>query len=166
MELTLTDGIAGLALLVAILSAVSSGKSADSAESSAASARKANELAQHNERLAIYKSLQKFSFELHARGTELPDTALWEFYDAANISEFYYPQVVAKQLVDIADAANKYLAMRDLWRGYREGGASQTESARNALKSLHERGPALRKQCKEADEALRAYLRLEAKPEE
>jgi len=165
MEMTLeqSEWIALLAVLVSVLAAVSSGKSANSAESSAASAIRANYLAQHNERLAIYKSLQKFHLELQIRGTGLPDKALWEFHDAANISEFYYPQGVAQKLTEIADAANKYLAMRDLWKSHQEAGASGFEDARRALKVLHEQAPKLRQMCKECDEVLREFLRLEPK---
>ena len=166
MELNITDGIAGLALLVAILAAVSAGRSATSAESSAISAALANHLAQHNERLSIYKSLQKFHFEFQAHGYGLPDASLWAFSDAANISEFYYPQQVAKELVSIAVAAGKYLAMRDLWKCHQEAGLSGFENARKALAELNVQGPALRKQCKECDDALRKFLRMEPKVED
>jgi hypothetical protein len=165
MELSLTDGIAGLALLVSVLSAVSASNSANSSERSADSAALANHLAQHNERLTIYKSLQKFNFELHSKGNTLPDEALWSFFDAANISEFYYPQRVSKDLLDIADAANRYLAMRDLWKSYREPPAD-LDKARAALVSLNEQGAVLRKMCKECDESLRAFLRMEPKAED
>ncbi len=161
MEISLTDGIAGLALFVSLLAAISASKSANHAESSAESAIIANRLAQHNERLNIYKSLQKFHLELLTKGDTLLDASLWPFNDAANISEFYYPQAVASSLVDIADAANKYLAMRDYWRHKKEDG--ELAAAREALKSLHEQGAALRQKCTDCDEALREHLRLERK---
>jgi hypothetical protein len=161
MEINATDGIAGLALLVSLLSAISADRSANSAESSATSAIIANRLAQHNERLAIYKSLQRFNFEIHARGYAIADEVLWAFADAANISEFYYPQKEAKALAEILDAGNKYIAMRDLWKSHKEAGAH--EEARAALKSLNKQGSELREMCRKCDEALREHLRLEQK---
>lgn len=163
MELSLTDGIAGLALLVSMLSAISASNAAGSAESSAESAIRANDIAQHNERLAIYKALQKFNFELQRYGNTLPDSSLWAFADAANISEFYYPQSVAQDLLNIADAAHKYLTVRDEWAGHQEAGAVDRDKVRQALASLNKQGGDLRKMCKECDESLRAHLRKEQK---
>lgn len=160
MVLTLTDGLAGLALFISLLSVVSAGKSASHAESSAASAILANHLAQHNERLALYKSLQKFHFELQIRAHQLPDAVLWAFSDAAKISEFYFPEDVAQRLVNISDKANKYLAMCELWRDYCAGGVSEANSARVALESAQEQGRVLRSKCEECDDAMRVHLRM------
>lgn len=160
MEISLTDGIAGLALLVSLLACISASKSANHAESSAESAIIANRLAQHNERLAIYKSLQKFNFELLTKGNTLQDSALWQFSDAVNISEFYYPQTEAKALEEIANVANRYLAMRDHWKAKQENG--EFPEAQAALKELNAQSKALREKCAACDGSLRQHLRLEA----
>jgi hypothetical protein len=76
MELSSSDGIALLALMVGALSAISASNSANSSASSAESAILANRLAQHNERLRIYKALQKFYAELNIHGHTLPSASL------------------------------------------------------------------------------------------
>lgn len=163
MQLDLGDAISALCLFVAVLAAVAADRSANSSESSADSAIRANHLSQHNERLAMYKSLQRFHFELQIKGYDLPDKAMWEFSDAANISEFYFPQGVAEKMTAILEAANVFIATRIRWKDYNREIQSERDSAREALSSLQEQSPALRKMCKDCDEELRVFLRLEKK---
>lgn len=161
MDLNLTDGAALIAILISVVSAISADRSASSAESSAESAIYANHLAQHNERLAIYKALHKFHMELQTQGSLLQDARLWEFAPMANISEFYFPQAVAADLEQIVQAANEYLAMRNLWKTHQEGGSA--EAARNALLSTNAIGARLRGKCAKCEDDLRGFLRLEPK---
>jgi hypothetical protein len=83
----------------------SSERSATSAEDAAASARRANVIAQHKDRLDIYKAVQKFHMEVLTKGSRFPDTAIWPFADAVNLSEFYYPSAQYTALKAIYDLA-------------------------------------------------------------
>lgn len=161
MDLSLTDGLAALALLLSVIAMVNSDRSANSAESAAQSAIHANNLAQHNERLAIYKSLQKFHLELQIRFDSLPESALLEFHDAVNISEFYYPQDVSDQLMMIILQANDFLAMRNRCKDYATSGSIELESLNRGLQTLQKQGKNLRELCKKCDEDLRKHLRVE-----
>jgi hypothetical protein len=138
-------------------------RSATSAEDSASSARRANDLEQHKDRLTIYKALQKFHMMIAIKGIEFPEDDVWPFGDAANLSEFYYPQKDYLALDAIYCSAMATKEKYFLWLAHKE--ARDTDGARQALIVANEHLAELRSMCKAADEALRVRLRLESKSE-
>ncbi len=137
----------------------SSERSAISAEDAAASARRANLIAQHRDRLDIYKAVQKFHMEVLTRGPRFPDTAIWPFADAANLSEFYYPRALYIALQAISDLALNTVNMSEDEEADRAAG--ERASANDKAERLREMYKELRTKLKAADDSLRAQLRQE-----
>lgn len=140
-------------------SADSSERAANSAEDAAASARRANVIAQHKDRLDIYKAVQKFHMEVLTRGSRFPDAAIWPFADAANLSEFYFPRAIYLELQAIST-----LALNTVNLSEEEGDAraqGDRAIANDKTVRLREMYKQLRTMLKAADDNLRGQLRQE-----
>jgi hypothetical protein len=141
-------------------SANESKRSANGAEDSATSAPRANDLAQHAERLAIYKTLQTFQLRIPTQGPGFSDSELCPIDDAAKMSEFYFPRKDCKALAALVDQASQFNRKYALYQNYRE--SSQQPEARDTIVLVNHDFNELRRMCKVADEALRVRLRLES----
>jgi hypothetical protein len=151
--------ISVLSLLLSVGACVFSERSASSAESSAASAERANHIAQHKDRLEIYKAVQKFHMEVLIKGSRFPDTVIWPFADAANLSEFYYPRTLYTELQAIYELALKTVNMSENEQSDRAAGERPSANDKAVrLRKMHEE---LRTRLKASDDSLRAQLRQE-----
>lgn len=148
-----------LSLLLSVGACVFSERSASSAESSAASADRANQIAQHKDRLDIYKAVQKFHLEVLTKGPRFPDTVIWPFADVANLSEFYYPRALYTELQAIYELALNTVNMSEDEQADRAAG--QRARANDKAVRLREMYKELRTRLKATDGSLRAQLRQE-----
>lgn len=151
--------ISVLSLMLSVGACVFSERSASSSESSAASAERANHIAQHKDRLDIYKAVQRFHLEVLTKGSRFPDTVIWPFADAANLSEFYYPRALYIELQAIYELALNTVNMSENEQADRAAG--ERASANDKAVRLREMFKELRTRLKATDDCLRAQLRQE-----
>ncbi len=143
-------------------SAGSSERSADAAQRSADSARRANDLAQHTQRLEIYKAVQTFHMQVLSAAVNFPEANIWPFANAANLSEFYFPHKEYMDLEAIVRQALTVKAAHSLFELHRDN--HDSAQASETIKTTRVEEKQLRAMLGEADQALRAYLRVPAQP--
>lgn len=134
-------------------------RAADSAQDSAESARRANDIAQHAQRLEIYKALQQFHMSVLTKAANFPEADIWPFFNAVNLSEFYFPHDVYAKLTALVDQAMTVKAAYSLFEMHRDNHAQQQTSA--AILTANSETKRLRDLLAESDLALRSHLRLQ-----
>jgi hypothetical protein len=113
MSVDLSTAIAVTAALVSSLAAVY-------ARWQAKAAKRANEIALHENRMRVYKALNRLKAQLAAHGTNLTEDEVWNFFEAVEASEFYFPASVHPKLRSIWMSSVSVLAKNEEWREARE----------------------------------------------
>lgn len=156
--MTLTDYAA---LLASFLSAAAVGfaiLSAVYARWSARAAQRANELAQHNERLMIFKGLHAFNMAIQKQGVAFSDADIGKFSEYVTLSEFYFSPSLYKSMDDIVSSAGAIVNQHIVWRGLCE---AKNPTAQKVRKKLGEEFIALVAQCNKVEADIKSNLRLE-----
>lgn len=105
----LSDLIALGSVVVAILAALY-------ARWSALAAQRTNEIAIHNERLKVYRSVLDFGATVAARGPSILEEHVWRFNEAVQLSEFYFDAKIHEALEGVFNDALDLLSKNDQWQ--------------------------------------------------
>lgn len=152
---------AGLALIVSFVAAFIAYDSRTAADRSADSAERANDINLHRSRLEIYRAFQAFHGALVQRGPLLAESDVFPFLGTAHLSEFYFPESLHQRLKHTADDALTYLSKAEDLRQANEVPDLYTRPERTNLRAvMNGQHKALREECVQVDELLRAELRL------
>lgn len=145
------------ATVVALGAAFVSALSALYARWQARAAQRANQIALHENRLAVYKGLVRFRGYISARGVGIKEDEVWHFVEIAEISEFYYPSDIHARLDAIAERSLKLLSLNYEWE---EAKQYEPEEA----KALNEQRQALmreaRDECHKVSNDIKPHLRV------
>jgi len=145
--------------MVAIGAAFVAALSALYARWQAVAAGRANEIALHENRLAVYKGLARFRAHISARGVTIKEEEVWRFSEVVELSEFYFPSTIYPRLNKIFEDALKLLSMNDEWEEARRSNAGQANSI---VKMRHELMRAIRDECYKITDEIKRHLRVGA----
>lgn len=101
---------------VAIVALLVSALSAWYARWAVTESKKANEIAIHSEKLAIFKGFMNLKSGLSAHGGDFDEDDLFGFYRSANIAEFYFDKSISKSIQELLDIADEFIRYRRKWR--------------------------------------------------
>ncbi len=141
--------------LIAIGAMLLAGLSALYARQAVNAAKRTNEISIHNERLMIYKDLLNHRAILTQKGPRYPEEALWRFYDAVQLSEFYYGTNEYEKLKKIFDDSSEIKNLSDKWDLVAE--KDKKQALIEETQKLHR---ATREHCTEIIEVLKPKLRI------
>jgi hypothetical protein len=97
--------------------------------------------------------------EVLIKESRFPDTVIWAFADAANLSEFYYPRTLYTELQGICELALNTVNMSENEQADRAAG--ERASANDKAVRLRKMHKELRTRLKASDDSLGAQLRQE-----
>lgn len=143
--------------LIAIGAACIAGLSALYARWTVTEAKRANEIAIHNERLKIYKSLVDYRALLSAKGPRFSEEELWRFYEPVQLSEFYYGPNLHKEMLSIWDDSQTLLSLRASWEEAKAEGSSEHLDLNKKVYALHSK---TRDYCDVVAENMKPILRI------
>ena len=101
--------ISWLAILISLISVLY-------ARHTVKEAKRSNEIAIHNECLKIFKGILQLRGELIGRGVEIKDEDLIKYYGHVQLSEFYYPKDIYKQIEDYYNTTWKIVSYYGTWK--------------------------------------------------
>jgi hypothetical protein len=113
------EEISVVSLAVAVLSAAIALLSVFYARRSANTAKDANKIAVHHERLKIYKALLAHVSALSAKGVAVRQDEIWQFYEPATLSKFYFDRDHADRMLTIFDDSVKMVIKKEEWEEFR-----------------------------------------------
>ncbi|WP_018275154.1 hypothetical protein WKI13_02465 [Teredinibacter turnerae] len=134
-----------LAVIVAFLAAIHARKSAEAA-------KEANKIAVHQNRLEIYKSLVLLISALSSRGPDTKSEDIWQFYEPAELSKFYFCDQSANRISLLFDNLLRFLSKKHDWQVAREEGS---DNLKQCAREMH----ASLEQCR--DEAVKVKDEIE-----
>lgn len=170
----LTAAGVGVAILAAVYSARSAraaqrqAEAADAAVTEAraqtkltqealAEAQRQNQIASHGHRLDAYRALLAFRGRVTSTGVGYSSQAIWDLWEHAQISEFYFSESVAKRLTGLVDSALEIQRSHEDWKET----TNFTDPQRpEKVRKTHEQFRVLRERIDEADQAMRKELKI------
>lgn len=124
---------------------------------SARAAQRTNEIAIHNERLKVYRSVLDFGVIAASRGPSLLEEHVWRFNEAVQLSEFYFDDKIHKQLEGLFKDALSLLSINDQWQ---IKGDLSPDEAKELNKERHAVARRLRDDCFVVGDKMKTSLRI------
>jgi len=119
--------------------------------------QRGNEIALHNERLNIYKALLHHRAVLITRGPKYPEEQLWSFYEAVQLSEFYFGINEYEKMKRLFDDSTEILNLVSLWEITKETENEKYQTLVKKTKALHRE---TRDRCENVADLLKKKLKL------
>jgi hypothetical protein len=151
------DMIENTAVAVAIVAALVSMLSALYARWQVDAARVAIDISRHDYRLATYKGLGRFRSNIISHGASFSEEELWRFGDVVQLSEFYFPLEIYKDMDALFNDAMLLKSKHDDWSRLRDAGS---EEARVLAKPKQELMRTLRDKCFKVAEDMKVHLKV------
>ncbi len=103
-------------------------------------AKRQNDIARFEKQLDLSDALREFRIAI-SEGPDYPDYAHWNFFRAAQLSEFYFPLEISDEYGDIYNHAH------------------ETKGLAEMLPLTDERNKELKQRCNDLSEIIRSYLK-------
>lgn len=123
----------------------------------AMTAKRANEISLHENRLKVYSGLARFRVHITGQGVNFKEEEVWRFAEIAELSEFYFPKAIPKQMDDIFERSLKLLSLNDTWHAAKQ---SQSGDAVALVQPRHDLMRSIRDDCYKITDEIKEHLRV------
>jgi hypothetical protein len=143
--------------VVACVSAIVALASAVYARWQVSAAERANKIALHENCLCVYKALGRFRVHITSRGKGIKEEEVWQFFEAAEVSEFYFSDNVHARLQAVFDQSLKILSLNEQAEDARQHDPDKARSLAKEAEGLMRK---TRDECYKLTDELKPFLRV------